>query len=76
MAVLIFYIGAIMGSFYHCLGTRLPKGENVLVARSHCDKCKRELKWYNLIPLFSYIFQILHYYQFHYQFSRINHNKI
>ena len=57
MAVLIFYIGAIMGSFYHCLGTRLPKGENVLVARSHCDKCKHELKWYNLIPLFSYVFQ-------------------
>ena len=31
MAVLIFFIGAIMGSFYLVIGTRLPKGENALI---------------------------------------------
>ena len=29
-----------------------------LFARSKCDHCKKTLKWYNLIPIFSYIFQI------------------
>ena len=57
MAVLIFFIGAIMGSFYLVIGTRLPKGENVLNSRSKCDFCGKTLKWYNLIPIFSYIFQ-------------------
>ena len=26
-------------------------------ARSKCDHCGETLKWYNLIPIFSYIFQ-------------------
>ena len=55
MAVLIFFIGAIMGSFYLVIGTRLPKGENALNSRSKCDSCGKTLKWYNLIPIFSYI---------------------
>lgn len=57
MAVLMFILGSIMGSFYYCIGIRLPKGENALTSRSHCDNCGYTLKWYNLIPLFSYTFQ-------------------
>ena len=57
MAVLLFFIGAILGSFYLVIGTRLPKGEDVLFSRSKCDNCGHVLKWYNLIPLFSYVFQ-------------------
>lgn len=57
MAYLIFIIGLIFGSFYLVIATRLPKGEDVLFSRSHCDTCKKELKWYNLIPVFSYIIQ-------------------
>lgn len=57
MALFIFIIGAVLGSFYLVIGTRLPKGEDVLFSRSHCDYCKKELKWYNLIPIFSYVFQ-------------------
>ena len=57
MALLIVILGSIMGSFYYCIGIRLPKGENALTSRSHCDNCGYTLKWYNLIPLFSYIFQ-------------------
>lgn len=57
MALFIFIIGTILGSFYLVIGTRLPKGEDVLVSRSHCESCKKELKWYNLIPIFSYVFQ-------------------
>ena len=57
MAVLMFFIGAILGSFYLVIGVRLPKGEDVLFSRSKCDHCGEELKWYNLIPVFSYVFQ-------------------
>ena len=57
MKTLSFILGTIMGSFYLVLGTRLPKGEDVVKSRSRCDNCKKILKWYNLIPLVSFIFQ-------------------
>lgn len=57
MAVFIFILGLVLGSFYLVVATRLPKGEDILVSRSRCDECKKELKWYNLIPIFSYVFQ-------------------
>ena len=56
MAVLLFIVGCILGSFYLVIGTRLPKNEDVVFSRSRCDHCKKELKWYHLIPLFSFIF--------------------
>lgn len=57
MAVLIFIIGTILGSFYLVVGTRLPKNEDVIKSRSKCDNCGVTLRWYNLIPLLSFIFQ-------------------
>ncbi len=52
---LIFLIGAIMGSFYLCLSTRLIFKRS-LFTRSECENCHKKLNWYELIPLFSYIF--------------------
>lgn len=46
-----------MGSFCNVLAERLPRGEDVLVSRSHCDFCKKPLSWYELIPLFSFVIQ-------------------
>lgn len=57
MKILSFILGTIMGSFYLVLGTRLPKNEDIVKSRSRCDNCKKVLKWYNLIPLVSFIFQ-------------------
>ena len=57
MELLIFILGTIFGSFYLVWATRLPKGEDILKTRSKCDNCGHTLKWYNLIPIFSYIFQ-------------------
>lgn len=57
MAVLIFVLGLVFGSFYCVIATRIPRGEKALLSRSRCDHCKKELKWYNLIPVFSYVFQ-------------------
>ncbi len=57
IAIIIFIIGTILGSFYLVIATRLPKEEDVIFSRSHCDACHQTLKWYNLIPILSYIIQ-------------------
>ena len=49
--------GLFLGSFLGGLIDRLPKGQNVLWGRSHCDYCKRNLRWYELVPVFSFIVQ-------------------
>jgi len=54
----LFIIGAFLGSFYLVIGTRLPLKENVITGRSRCDHCKKELKWYELIPIISYLIQL------------------
>ncbi|MBR1413860.1 MAG: prepilin peptidase [Bacilli bacterium] len=54
----LFIVGLIFGSFYLVVATRLPVGEKIGTSRSHCEYCKKELKWYELIPLFSYIIQL------------------
>ena len=46
-----------MGSFYHVLATRLSKGLSIITPASHCEKCNHKLKWYELIPILSYIIQ-------------------
>ena len=58
MAIFLFIIGAILGSFYLVIGTRLPLKENVFTGRSRCDHCKQILKWYELIPIISFIIQL------------------
>ena len=57
--VVFFIFGSIMGSFYQVIGERLPKGESVMSPKySYCPNCKKRLKWYELIPVFSYIIQL------------------
>lgn len=45
-----------MASFYDVFVMRREKNEKFLWGRSHCDFCHRNLKFYELIPVFSYIF--------------------
>lgn len=47
--------GLLIGSFLNVCIFRIPKGEGIALTRSHCMNCGYELKWYDLIPLFSYI---------------------
>ena len=56
MLYFIFIIGAIFGSFYGVVGTRLPEEKSIVKPRSHCEKCGHILKWYENIPILSYIF--------------------
>lgn len=57
MIILMFILGLLFGSFFLVVGMRLPKKEDIIFSRSHCDNCGHTLKWYNLIPIFSYLFQ-------------------
>lgn len=45
-----------MGSFYNVVGFRLSNGESIVKPRSHCTKCGHVLSFYELIPIFSYLF--------------------
>lgn len=53
--ILIFLYGIIIGSFLNVCICRIPKKENIVTTRSHCTSCGYQLKWYDLIPLFSWL---------------------
>lgn len=46
-----------MGSFFHVVATRLSNDESIITPSSHCHICNHKLKWYELIPIVSYIIQ-------------------
>jgi prepilin signal peptidase PulO-like enzyme (type II secretory pathway) len=54
----IFILGACIGSFLNVVIYRLPRRRKFfnLNQRSKCPRCRRTLVWYELIPIFSYIF--------------------
>lgn len=53
--VIIFILGICVGSFLNVLADRLPREKSIIKGRSHCEKCKKTLKWNDLIPLFSFL---------------------
>lgn len=55
--IVFFVLGAILGSFYHVIATRLTEEKSIIYPPSHCPKCKHRLKWYELIPIVSYVLQ-------------------
>jgi len=52
----LFVLGLFVGSFLNVIIDRLPRKETIAKGRSHCEFCKKELTWYDLIPLFSFLF--------------------
>lgn len=50
----VFLFGLIIGSFLNCLIWRLHKQESLL-GRSYCPKCKRQIAWYDNLPVLSFI---------------------
>lgn len=55
LAVILFLYGIIIGSFLNVCIYRIPRKENIVTTRSHCMSCGYQLKWYDLIPLFSWL---------------------
>ncbi len=55
LLIFSFILGSVMGSFYHVVATRLANDESIISPRSHCPKCNHFLKWYENIPILSYL---------------------
>ena len=55
-AVIIFILGLVFGSFYNVVGYRLANNMSIVFPASHCTKCNHRLRFYELIPVISYIF--------------------
>ncbi len=49
-------LGLAFGSFLNVCLSRWPAGESIVHPRSHCRSCERTLKWWENIPLASWIF--------------------
>lgn len=57
IAIFLFF-GIIMGSFLNVVGLRLPQGKSFISnERSECTQCNHTLRWYELIPVVSYLIQ-------------------
>ncbi len=53
--LIAFLFGTVFGSFMNVCILRLPKHETIITKPSHCVKCGYRLKWYDLVPLASWI---------------------
>lgn len=54
--IIIFIFGIVIGSFLNVCIYRIPEHEDIVKTRSHCMSCGGQLKWYDMFPLFSYLF--------------------
>ena len=48
-------LGLVFGSFLNVCIVRLPHKESILAPGSHCPRCKHPIRWYDNIPLLSYV---------------------
>ncbi len=54
-AICFFLLGALWGSFANVVILRLPKNESVVFPSSHCVSCNVKIRWYDNIPIFSWL---------------------
>ncbi|MBU0481681.1 MAG: prepilin peptidase [Proteobacteria bacterium] len=61
MIDILFYIfavlfGAVVGSFLNVVIVRLPEeGNSIIFPPSHCPACKKDIRWFDNIPVVSYL---------------------
>lgn len=53
-AILFFFLGSLLTSFFQVLAYRLPKKETLL-GRSYCPNCHVDLRLVDVLPLFGYL---------------------
>ncbi|MCK5493448.1 MAG: prepilin peptidase [Candidatus Omnitrophica bacterium] len=54
--IILFVFGTCIGSFLNVCIYRLPKDKSIVFPPSSCPKCNKRIKWYDNIPVLSYIF--------------------
>jgi leader peptidase (prepilin peptidase)/N-methyltransferase len=55
-SIFTFVFGLIVGSFLNVCICRIPNNESVVSPPSHCPHCSYLIRWYDNIPLVSYLF--------------------
>ncbi|PIS04967.1 MAG: prepilin peptidase [Candidatus Buchananbacteria bacterium CG10_big_fil_rev_8_21_14_0_10_42_9] len=53
--LILFVLGTFVGSFLNVVIIRMHQGRSFLWSRSACLECKQPIKWYDNIPLLSFI---------------------
>jgi len=48
-------LGLSLGSFLNVIVGRMGRGESLVKGRSKCESCGTQLKWYELIPVISFV---------------------
>lgn len=54
LITLFFILGAMLGSFANVFIYRWPRGESVVKPRSYCYNCKKQIAWYDNIPILAW----------------------
>lgn len=54
--IYLFLLGIVIGSFLNVCIYRIPRGGSVNFPPSHCPICKEKIKWYDNVPILSYLF--------------------
>lgn len=55
VAMAVFFLGLLVGSFLNVVIHRLPRRESVVWPPSRCPACGERLRWCDLIPVVSYL---------------------
>jgi leader peptidase (prepilin peptidase)/N-methyltransferase len=55
LEVYLFALGAVTGSFLNVCILRLPEGKSLVWPGSHCPKCEKPIRWFDNIPIISFI---------------------
>ena len=53
--IIVFIFGSIWGRFSNVCIRRIPNNTSVIKGRSHCPSCNKLIKWYDNIPLLSFL---------------------
>ena len=53
--IFIFLMGACVGSFLNVVIWRMPRDQSIAFPGSHCPSCGRAIKWYDNVPLLSWL---------------------
>lgn len=54
-SIVAFLFGTVVGSFLNVCIWRIPREESIVFPPSHCPNCNYKIRWYDNIPLISYI---------------------
>jgi leader peptidase (prepilin peptidase) / N-methyltransferase len=57
LAAVAALFGACVGSFLNVVAWRLPRQESVVLPASHCPRCGAQLRWFENLPLLSWLLQ-------------------